>query len=292
MRLIKLLGMLAVGAAAAGLLASCGQVKSEKELLKRAKQQYGKCTLISSDSSDKSRTVRVRDELQGFEYKLTSGMNSIDIDGSHFGSVQRTTDDFLPRLGDHIRETVQPEVAEICSRAKAEYEFPAEFTNNMDPFLIIRADDPKQSEDAALACAAVIQKQNLRNRFDQVQISVYTTAGEMIGFILLPGNVLTEAQDENARIILNEARNYCIASKAGRLDTFSLVRMEHITFADTGLPLERLQPSPDFGYVKNKDQPVTVYYFSYQGKEFFIMNFEDTKTSLHYTNFREVFPEK
>ena len=95
-------------------------------------------------------------------------MNSIDIDGSHFGSVQNTTDVFLERLGDYIRETVRPEVAEICSRA------------------------------------------------------------------CLCGN-LTET---------------------------------------------------------SMAQPVTAYYFSFQNQEFFIMDFIDTQTSLHYTDFYEVFPKK
>ena len=291
MRMLRLLGLLTLGAAAAGLLAACGHIKSADALVKAAEKRYGKCTLLSKEETADGSTVHLRDELQGFSYTMTSAMNSIDLDGSHLGDAESTRSDFLRRLAEYIRQQTEPEIAEICGKAGAEYVFAEEIETVLDPFLTVRADDTAQGADTALACAAALQKQNLSNRFDGAQIDVYTKDGSPAGYVLLPENTFTEADTQRARFFRNEAENLCRNYGAG-LDTFKVVRLEHITFADTGLPLERLQPSPNFGYTKSMDQPVTAYYFSCQGREFFIMDFEDTKTSLHYTNFREVFPEK
>ncbi|MBR2087667.1 MAG: hypothetical protein IJ906_11105, partial [Oscillospiraceae bacterium] len=79
-------------------------VRSAKSLIRSAKQAHGKCEVISKSETDEHTVVILKDELQGFTYQVSSGMNSIYIDGSNFGSLESSSDTFGTALSMYVAE--------------------------------------------------------------------------------------------------------------------------------------------------------------------------------------------
>ena len=61
------------------------------------------------------------------------------------------------------------------------------------------------------------------------------------------------------------------------------------TFADTGVPLSRVEQVMGSEYPKTMSDPVTFYYFKTENQEFYIADFIDNQTWNKYTTFD---PEK
>ena len=70
------------------LLSSCS-IASKKDLIKYAKTNFGACEFIREEhkgsGNDEYRTVYLKDKETGIEYKVTTYMDDISIDGSVFG---------------------------------------------------------------------------------------------------------------------------------------------------------------------------------------------------------------
>ena len=88
----KITSILLTGAVCLSL-AGCS-VKSPRKLFRYAQRTYGDCELIDTEESDDYTRIVVRDNLQGFEYEVVSGMYDLSIDGSSFGSVEDTRSSF------------------------------------------------------------------------------------------------------------------------------------------------------------------------------------------------------
>ena len=92
MRKSKIISLLLTGAFCLSF-AGCS-VKSPNKLLRYARRTYGECELVDSEQTDDYTRIIVRDELQGFEYQVTSGMYDMNLDGSSFGSLEDTRSNF------------------------------------------------------------------------------------------------------------------------------------------------------------------------------------------------------
>ncbi len=163
-RLIKL----ALAALFLMFISGCGSVKGSKYLTKKAEEAHGKCSVVSK-VEEKDRTVVVlKDELQGFEYKVGSGMYDINIDGSYFGSVADEYDSFNEELRNYTMTQVQPDLDSICNKYFITYE-------PVIDIVFIRLIYPSSlSDDLAIKAteeiAQVFQKYNVNNRLDGYKI--------------------------------------------------------------------------------------------------------------------------
>ena len=101
-------------------------VKSKRSLVSYAKQNYGKCKFIreevSGSGNDKVRTVYLKDKDTGIEYKVTSGMDDINIDGSSFGHVESTSSNFMDLYWDYVRDEAADELDDIRLNGLSKYE--------------------------------------------------------------------------------------------------------------------------------------------------------------------------
>ncbi len=271
MRKSKIISLLLTGAFCLSF-AGCS-VKSPNKLLRYARRTYGECELVDSEQTDDYTRIIVRDELQGFEYQVTSGMYDMNLDGSSFGSLEDTRSNFDLALEEYVFGEVQDELEDICEEAGVE--------GSSDDFCLwlIRCDEEQAGIDAALECAEVLQEYNLENRMDNWEIVVqayhaYNDEGDKrYGSVVLPNIEWVSHEQETANYFLD------IARMIADTNDVELVGVEVKTFADTGLDIELVAQTTYQTYPTSADSPVTFYYFKTgDGTEFYVCDF------LYYVN--------
>ena len=271
---------------AALLLGGCGKVRSPKLLARQAKSTYGSCTVVSTTQTDKMTKVVLRDKLQDFEYSIWSQMSEIWVDGTSFGSLPGTYDDFKTSLQQKVLQDLAAEIDQVCKDAGVDYEA-GDGTCNI---LIIRTDDATAAEKAACKCAELIQAENKKNRLDGLEIPVYGKDAEKwyhsnyhYGSVLLPSTSWRTVADEQADYytemaqLQTDPKAVYVRSRAG-------------TFRDTGADLDRVVHVLGSSYPEKADDPVMFYYFqSSKGKEYYLCDFnyyeKDSSRYAWYTNY-------
>lgn len=295
------------------LLTGCGHVQSAKSLIKQARRDHGKCEVVSKTETDEKTVVRLRDELQGFEYEVVSSMNDINIDGSSFGSLPGTYDYFDTYLISYVTSQVKLDLDALCDKYNATYE------NGYDKEIIeFTLNSPNKNENAAKIveeAAKLYQEYNLENRLDNCTISVehddkwfnekypyptdpeilyseagylYSSAGSSIakhiGSAKLPECTF---RDKDAEKI-----DYYLEMAQMKNEKATFVRKEKKTFADTGASLDQVEHEYGKESPEKMSDPVTFYYFTADEKEFYLCDFVDCEIGTWYTNYNEVFPKK
>jgi len=286
------------------LIGGCGKPQSAKQLIKAAKNEHGKCKVVSKQQGSDGSKVVLKDELQGFEYVVSSSMYDFNIDGSSFGMVPQVSDNFEAALKKFVLSEAEDELEDICEKYNAEYE------PMIDEVLIritVTASVPdKDAKKACEECAEVLQEYNKDERLDGYLVIVahdtewfkdnygtydlnghnaypdytYSSAGMAsachIGSAKLPECSFMDEEDEDDEHFLE------LAQRKDKNAVF--VRKEVKTFTDTGLPLSRVSDSYEFPGPKDKKDPVTFRYYSVDGEEFFICDFLDAQTGAYYTD--------
>ena len=301
-----------------GIITGCGKVQSAKSLIKQAERTYGKCEVVSKTEEKDHVKVVLRDELQGFEYEVYSNMNDIVIDGSSFGSLPNSGDTFSGSLIAYVTGDAKKELDAICEK----YSLKPESENHNSSYFYLYLDSNAQESTGikgAEEIAAVIQRYNLNNRLDGTVITLYHDdewmhqyyetlkqgyTGEDIysdpeySYVLSSsgGNDVrhigsVKLPDTSFRDREKESEDYYLEMAQMKNTKAVFVRSEKKTFADTGLSLDRVEQTYYQPYPKTMSDPVTFYYFSADGREFFICDFLDTnlQTTTWYSNYEDVF---
>ena len=272
---------------AALLFTSCKPADA-KTLYSRAKKEYGSCSIVTKTTDGDNTVLVLHDDLQGFDYKVSSYMNDIDIDGSYFGSVPSSGDTFRTELKKHVLSVTAPALDEACFGDDVRYQQPA-FMSDSDDILIIRAGNADAGSKAALVCAAAIQEQNLNNRLDGMYIRVYGDTkedywhDEGYGSIKLPDIAFRDPEDELADYYTEMARSQ--TDKDAKY-----LRTEHGKFSDTGAELGKVVNVLGSDYPTSAGSPVTFYWFeASDGTEYYLCDFNyygEDHNYAWYTNYR------
>ena len=298
-------------------LCGCGKVQSAKSLIRQATRDHGKCEVTSQTESDEKTEVVLKDSLQGFQYTVYSYMQDINIDGSSFGSLPSSGDTFSNALIKYVSGETNDRIEDICQKYGVALDdtYPGSLSE-----IEISPDTPEETGIMAIEeIAAVIQEYNLEGRLDghvinlshdkewlrQYYESLKAGHGEEdiysdpeyaftlssagggvashIGSVRLP--------DIRFRDHEKEQEDYYLEMAQMKNTKAVFVRSEKKTFADTGISLDRVSQTYDQYYPKTMSDPVTFYYFSADGKEFYICDFLDAElqTLTWYSNYNEVF---
>lgn len=292
------------------LLTGCGHVKSADKLVKSAKRTHGDCEVISKSESDEESKVVLKDKLQGFEYTITSSMHDINIDGSSFGSVPGTTDTFSLSLQAFVFDEAYDELHMIMEKYNITMD-----NSYLDDNTFLKVSSKTSESDYINALEMIgeeIQKYNVNNRLDGYTISLshddewlkkyyekrleenggdysgyeFSSAGgsqvSHIGSVRLPECKFRDIEKEN--------EDYYLEMAQMKYKNAEYIRKEKKTFADVGIPLDRVSNayySPETA-INNNSDPVTFYYYDANGTEFYICNFLDNETGTWYSNFDEL----
>ncbi len=249
------------------LFASCGRIKTAKELYRSAKSSYGACDIVSKSETEDGTTVVLHDKLQDFDYEIYSSMNDIVIDGSSFGSVESTGDTFSRSLEKKVLSLTWDELTAICS------EHGSSCSENDFALLVIRSNTESDASAAALECSKLLQEHNLNGRMDRWLITAYGSEKEdylsdvKYGSIKLPDIRWRTTEDETTEYYIEMAHMFTDSNA-------EYLRKETKTFADTGADIDRVVCVLGTDYPTESSSPVTFYYFrASDGREYYLCDF-------------------
>lgn len=286
--------------------------KGARALIRQAEREHGPCEVISQEEGEDGASVVLLDELQGFEYEVSSGWTDINIDGSNFGSLPDVSDGFDRSLSRYVWDEAGDEIEAVLE----DYGLVPDSPLSTDvPYRFEFGDGVSEDRavDGLLKIAEIVQEYNLEHRLDGWEFSlehdnawiqarydeliaegadpdldyVFSSSGGAelahIGSVRLPDISFRDQDQEHEDYFLEQAQYMNRDAE--------LVRVEQRTFADTGLSFDVVsQPYYQY-YPQSMDDPVVFYYFEADGEEFFICNFlvtpDDGSTERWYTNYRE-----
>lgn len=261
-------------------LTGCGRIKTAKELIREAEHSHGDCTVVSKEETEEYTAVVLHDTLQDFDYRVSSRMNSLSIDGATFGTYENTADGFTGALIDKVRSLTEDDILRICDEEGVVCMY------DRDPLLIIRSDDEERAVSAALKCAEKIQEYNLQNRLDTFSIICYADEkadylyDRRYGKVILPEIRWITPEEETTEYYKEMARY-----KLG--DDVEYLGKEVKTFGDTNADMDRVAQPTYQPYPEDDSSPVTFYYFKTpEGDRYILCDFlyyyEDGRTEEWY----------
>lgn len=273
--------------------------KSANGLIRQARRDHGPCEVVSQTTDDEGSVVVLRDELQGFEYRVSSNMADINIDGASFGSVPSSVDTFNSALHYYVLEDAASELEDICE----EYGLSEEESNLEDCFRYSADSDisDQQAQEGIEKIADVFQRYNLESRMDGWTIYLEHDEGWLTAYYEQLMNdyegediyndpeyshILSSAgggalrhigsvrlPDTSFRDPAKEDEDYYLEMAQMKDPDAVFIRSEEIPFSDTGADLYNVVETYDQQYPRTEDDMVMVYYFEADGQEFFICNF-------------------
>ena len=287
-------------------LTGCGHVKSAKKLIRSAKRLHGPCEVVSSEESEDKTVVVLRDKLQGFEYRISSKMQGIVIDGSSFGSLPYTLDTFKESLQTFAVDSAKDELDMIGEKYHAEYE--PKYGEVIVKYTM-SADMPDDTAAKIVQEASqALQTYNVNNRMDGMEVHVehdkewlkrmldqgISVKGLDHEYMLSSGGSAVARHIGSAvlpdcrfRDLEEEEQDYYIDMAHMKNEKARFLRKEKKTLADTGISVDRVSVQYDKPYPKKSSDPVTFYYFTVDGREFFICDFIDLETETWFTDYKE-----
>ena len=182
---------------------SCSVPKSKNAILRDARKRHGDCSIVSVSKTSGSTTVVLHDELQDFNYTVSSYKSKVHIDGASFGSYVLSKDTFAVDMVDKVVSDCKADFDRICRETGTRYLHDREATIYLLPCIF--AEDAESGAKAAAEFAEVLQEHNLEGRMDNWQLYVYRDkdkirSGELssvhwkkLGYVKLPGTSFTPA---------------------------------------------------------------------------------------------------
>ena len=249
-------------------LAACGSPKNAKQLKKEAERQYGPCTIVSEEKSEKGTKLVLHDELQDFDYTYTSYMSEINIDGTSFGSLPSSGNNFEVSLYQKVTADHKQELDSICEKNGCTWQ-----VNQDELLVVLMAPDEGTAKKVATEIAKILEPENKKNRLDGKLIMACGNKeadwwhNDRYGSVKLPDIKWRTTEDERVDEYIERAHMFT-DPKA------EYIRTEKKTFRDTGAELNRVVSTLGDTYPTDMNSPVTFYYFrSEKGQEYYICDF-------------------
>lgn len=251
-------------------LTACGKPASANSLINEAKLKHGDATVVSKTKNADGYTIVLHDNLQNFDYTVSSYMRSETLDGAELWSLPATSDSFEYELTEKIKTDEQANINNIETKYSVSFS-----AGGMYP--TVTGNDPDSAKQAAFEIADIYQRNNMKNRLDGLEIiavapdtyyfdrtGYYDRTDEMMGYVTLP-NFEWSGRDQW------KIDQYTEVAK--QLDPGAVyLRDERKIFSDTGYNLEEVTLTGDCP--KFEDAPVTYYYFkASDGGEFYVADF-------------------
>ena len=274
-----LFGALAVAGIGALILSSC-HVKSESQIVKYANQNFGSAELVATETMENGgRKCIMRDKEYGFEYYVKSEMHDINIDGSKFGSTESTGSDFSKKYYELLQNTCQPKFDEIAKSDNIEI-------NDGDSFNFMNIRLTSENNNflsSAEKIADIIISFDNRKYYKESYLGIYDMNEKRLGAYYIHEKKWVDADDEDDHFYIERAKMLNRNAK--------FIRKEKKLFKDTGFAPDQVRISlgeKEYTY----ETPVQYYYFSVDGREFFIADFilkGHYSDIYQYNNYDEVF---
>ncbi|MCR4703113.1 MAG: hypothetical protein K5665_05550 [Saccharofermentans sp.] len=142
----------------------CGcSVSDKNDLLKYARKNYGACEFINDErkgkGNDETYTVYLRDKDTGIEYKVTSGLDAVGIDGSIFGYSEGKSSDFYGLYIQYLFDETDADIRKL----EAEYNMDFEFKYDVIVLNFSMGKGTYPAEDAAKGFDEILRSVDIKN---------------------------------------------------------------------------------------------------------------------------------
>ena len=283
----KIISLLLALFAAASLLILCScsaKLKTSEQAKNYARMKYGDCELMSTENvSDTKVIYTMKDSQYGFSYKVTSSISDMNIDGSSFGKIESSYDDYDSVFISYILTDAEDKFDFIKNNYDAELVNTGYIT---DSVMIVTIGDKSISDASEIArrVASVFRHYDKKGVFSIGYIRAEDKNGRDLGRCSIKSGKWQTTDQEKDEMIINLAKN-----KKG---SSQFIRKENAVLSDTGLTPDDVMKfyyDTDVNCPASANDPIVLYYFSADGKEYYIADFMYAATVSYYTNFDHVF---
>lgn len=230
------------------------KLKDEKSIIKHARTNYGKATLINKENSQEKIIYTLKDNEHKFTYECSSYISNVCIDADCADIYYETTScDFDENYQKYILDTLNLDNV-YNKHLGHDYLFSLKYENE------------KQAKKELKNIAKKIKKIDKRKYFSNYNIKVYDNSG-YIGIYDLKNNKYVNRYEE---AIDQMTHNFAVEvnHNSGNFDGIKFLYYKRIQYKD----VERLQL--EWLYKKNmtNEDWTTAYYFDYYGKTYFMLD--------------------
>ncbi len=243
------------------------KLHTKEEIMKLVEERYGDAEFVSMEEveSPKHKIIfTFRDTKYGFTYQVTSRPNSVGMDGSTFwydgaavGDEYR--DAFLQYFMEQEQENFKEHGIVLCDKVKVERVFDDNRRFSLKDKRLLST-TYRWKEDLKFVWERVHAYKKIPGLTENYEIDVYDA--ELVEFYgTQKEEGFVTAEEQQIEYYMNQAREL-----AGVQDITYLRREKKKVSEVPGLSEQNFY-EPE---LKEQDRKVMVYYFSYEGKEYFI----------------------
>lgn len=264
--LFTLLGIFASGCT---LSSNAVKLHTKEEMQKIVEERYGEAEFISvedEEGSKRRRTFTYRDKKYGFLYQVVSYPNSVGMDGSTFyydgaGIMFQYEEPFLVYFMEEEKDNFKKQGIELCDSLKVSQSYSADRMFSLKSKILVSTVD-KWEEDMQFAWERVQAYAIVPETTGNYKIDVYDSETiEFYGTLKEDGFVTAEAQ--RIDYYMEQAR------MLGGIQDIEYLRTEKKRVSEVpGLSEQNFYEQ----IILDNDRNVNVYYFSYKGEEYFIVD--------------------
>ena len=200
MNIIKILGV----TMCCLLLAGCGKVLNQKQLLDYANEHYGDSIIVSEMSSDESEKLYLQDKEYEFEYYVVSKMSDIIIDGSSFGTQPIEESNFNKKYIECFTEKYKNQIEDIQTQYNCTIEISKNYTDDMMETLINISTNDENYKEAAKELNKYIKEYDTRNFFEKGKITL-TQNEKFVGIYMIKEDKFRNADEVDTEQALYNA---------------------------------------------------------------------------------------
>ena len=207
----------------------------------------------------------------------------MNIDGSSFGKIESSYDDYDSVFISYILTDAEDKFDFIKNNYDAELVNTGYIT---DSVMIVTIGDKSISDASEIArrVASVFRHYDKKGVFSIGYIRAEDKNGRDLGRCSIKSGKWQTTDQEKDEMIINLAKN-----KKG---SSQFIRKENAVLSDTGLTPDDVMKfyyDTDVNCPASANDPIVLYYFSADGKEYYIADFMYAATGSYYTNFDHVF---
>ncbi len=235
-------------------LCSCS-ISGKRELIGFAVKHYGDCKLIKEEhkgiGNDEYRTVYLQDKETGIEYKVTSSLQNINIDGSSFGYVNDISSNFELEYVNYLFSEADKEIESL----EREYDCGINFTGEVIKIDFFSRVEIDTAYDVAESCDDILSDIDVKE-MRPVTYTLYAEKNAYLGSYEADSDSATSANTYS--VIDYVHKNY--DPDAEYLDSLGAYANEFLTYEEVDKLFPKHDGMPDG----------TAYYFRDSAGDIFV----------------------
>ena len=249
------------------LLSGCGKVASTSDLLKYAESSFGESELVSAITTDSTSTLILKDKEYSFEYRVSSYLMDINIDGSSFGNLPAKSSSF----GESYIDCFKALYSDTLNEIDGSIDFYTGFRiSSDDAFIELTVDTDVDYESVCKTLVSAIKEYDTRGFLLDSRIRIYHTRGILVGEYDIRNEVFRSVDDLDADFAMISASE--IMREYFDLD----VTEEDLVYTHSdNLSIEDIEGLKDekIGYRVGEvfdENNIKVWYYTYKGENWLI----------------------